>query len=137
MTNKLGSSEIGDYLVLYLVYGRASNRDDTVPKQSADLAELELSGWEEIRKALEEVEELRKQGLDARVEVEDCRDSPGLRVTLRSFKELQEYISYRFSRMLMTGISSAIPLDDFERIVSETSTNLLKDSDNIRGRILE
>ena len=108
-----------------------------MPKQSADLTDLELSGWEDIRKALEEVEDLRKQGLDARVEIVDCRDTSGLRVTLRSFKELQEYISHRFSRMLMSGISSTIPLDDFERIVSETSTNLLKDSDNIRGRILE
>jgi len=107
-----------------------------VPKQSADLSELELSGWEEIRKALEEVEELRKQGLDARVEIVDSSDSFGLRMTLRSFKELQEYISHRFSKMLMTGINSAIPLDDFEQIVADTSTNLLKNSVNIRGRIL-
>ncbi|TFH06176.1 MAG: hypothetical protein E4H14_11330 [Candidatus Thorarchaeota archaeon] len=108
-----------------------------MPEQSVDFAELELSGWEEIRKALVEVEELRKQGLDARVEIIDCRDSSGLRVTIRSFKELQEYISYRFSRMLMNEISSTVPLDDFERIVSETSTNLLNDSENIRGRLLE
>ena len=108
-----------------------------MPEQSADLTELELSGWEEIRKALEEVEDLRKQGLDARVEIVDCRDSSGLRVTIRSFKELQEYISHRFSRLLMTGISSSIPLDDFERIVAETSTSILKDSDNIRGRLVE
>ena len=108
-----------------------------MPEQSADLTELELSGWEEIRKALEEVEDLRKQGLDARVEIVDRRDSSGLRVTIRSFKELQEYISYRFSRLLMTGISSSIPLDDFERIVAETSTSILKDSDNIRGRLVE
>ena len=108
-----------------------------MPEQSADLTELGLSGWEEIRNALEEVEELRKQGFDARLEIVDCRDSSGLRVTLRSFKELQEYISHRFSRMLMTGINSTIPLDDFERLVAETSTNLLKDSENIRGRILE
>ncbi|MGY5873499.1 MAG: hypothetical protein RTV72_14725 [Candidatus Thorarchaeota archaeon] len=108
-----------------------------MPKQSADLTDLELSGWEEIRKALEEVEELRKQGLDARVEVVDGKDPSGLRVTLRSFKELQEYISHRFSKMLMTGISSAIPLDDFERLVAETSTSLLDDSESIRGRFLE
>ncbi|MBA7576829.1 hypothetical protein ES708_18671 [subsurface metagenome] len=108
-----------------------------MPKQSANLAELELSGWDEIRKALEEVEELRKQGIDARVEVEDSRDSSGLRVTLRSFKELQEYINYRFSRMIITGFTSTIPLDDFERLVTETSTNLLDDSENIRGRFLE
>ena len=108
-----------------------------MPEQSTDIDALELTGWEEIRKALEEVEELRKQGFDARVEIVDCRDSSGLRVTLRSFKELQEYITHRFSRMLMTGINSAVPLDDFERIVAETSTNLLEDSDNIRGRILE
>ncbi len=108
-----------------------------MPKQSANLAELELSGWDEIRKALEEVEELRKQGIDARVEVEDSRDSSGLRVTLRSFKELQEYINYRFSRMIITGFTSTIPLDDFERLVTETSTNFLDDSENIRGRFLE
>jgi len=137
LTNKLGTSEIGEYLVPYLVYGRSTSRDDIMPKQSANLAELELSGWDEIRKALEEVEELRKQGFDARVEVEDSGNSSGLRVTLRSFKELREYISYRFSKMLMTGISSAIPLDDFERLVSETTTNLLEDSDTVRGRFLE
>ena len=108
-----------------------------MPEQSADLTELELSGWEEIRKALEEVERLRMQGFDARVEIVDSSDSSGLRVTLRSFKELQEYISYRFSRMLMTGINSSVPLDDFERIVAETSTSILNDSDNIRGRLVE
>lgn len=108
-----------------------------MPEQSADLTELGLSGWDEIRKALEEVEELRKQGLDARVEIVDIRDTSGLRVTLRSFKELQEYISHRFSKMLMTGINSAVPLDDFERIVSETSTNILEESDSIRGRLVE
>jgi len=137
LTNKLGTSEIGDYLVPYLVYDRATSRDDAVPEQRADMSELELSGWEEIRKALDEVEELGKQGFDARVEIVDCRDSSGLRVTLRSFKELQEYISYRFSRMLISGVTSTIPLDDFERLVAETSTDLLDDSDNIRGRFME
>lgn len=108
-----------------------------MPKQSTNLTELELSGWDEIRKALVEVEELRKNGLDARVEVVDCRDPTGVRVTLRSFKELQEFISYRFSRMLVTGFTSTVPLDDFERLVAETSTNLLDDSENIRGRFVE
>ncbi len=108
-----------------------------MPKQSTDIVDLELSGWEEIRKALEEVEELQKQGLDARVEIVDCSDSSRIRVTLRSFRELQEYISQRFSKLLMSEVSSPIPLDDFERIVAETSTNLLKDSDNIRGRLVE
>lgn len=108
-----------------------------MPKQTTDIVDLELSGWEEIRKALEEVKELRKQGLDARVEIVDCSDPSHLRVALRSFKELQEYISRRFSKMLMSEVSSAIPLDDFERIVAETSTNLLKGSENIRGRLVE
>jgi len=107
-----------------------------VTKQSTDLADLELMGLEEIRKALEEVESLRKQGFDARLELVECMDTTNLRVTLCSFKELQEYISHRFSRMLMSEITSAIPLDDFERIVSETSTNILKDSNNLRGRVL-
>lgn len=108
-----------------------------MPKQSTDTVNLELSGWEQIRKALEEVEELRKEGFDARVEIIDCRDPSHLRVTLRSFKELRDYISHKFSKILMSEISSAIPLDDFERIVTETSTSLLKDSDNIRGRLVE
>ena len=106
-----------------------------MPKQSTDLAELELSGWDEIRKALEDVEDLRRKGVDARVEVVDCRDPSGLRIVLRSFKELQEYISHRFSRMLLNGITSSIPLDDFEQLVAETSTHLLQESHNIRGRI--
>ncbi len=107
-----------------------------MPKQSTELTELDLSGWQEIREALEEVEELRKRGLDARVEIVDLSDTSGIRVSLRSFNELQEYISHRFSKMLMTGITSAVPLDDFERIVTETSTSLLRDSDNIRGRLV-
>jgi hypothetical protein len=108
-----------------------------VPKQSADLSKLELSGWEEIRKALEEVEELRKQGLDARIEIIDTNDDSGLCMTLRSFRDLQQYLSHRLGKMLMASINSPIPLDDFERLVSETSASFFEESGSIRGKLIE
>lgn len=103
--------------------------------QKTDLAEYELCGWEEIREAMEYVEELRGKSIDARIEVmdEDCNSCT--RVILHSFDELQEFISYRFSRLLVSGITTSIPLDDFERLITEVSTRLLGDSRRVIGRL--
>jgi hypothetical protein len=111
------------------------NRDDTVPYQNSYLREAELKGLDEIRVALKEVEELRLKGINARIEILDGEDESALRIHLRSFRELQEFITYRYSRMLVDGVNTAIPLDDFERLVSETTTRLLDDTKNIRGRV--
>jgi hypothetical protein len=112
-----------------------TNRDDTVQKQIAKLVNSELVGLDEIRVALKGVEELRQNGIDARVEILDDVNDSVLQVTLRSFKELQEFITQRYSRMLVDGVNTAIPLDDFERLVTETTTHLLEDTERIRGRV--
>lgn len=112
------------------------SRDDIVPHQSSYLREAELTGLDEIRVALKEIEELRLKGIDARVEILDDKDGSGPYVTLKSFRELQEFITQRYSRMLTEGVNSAIPLDDFERLVAETRTHLLEDTQRIRGRML-
>jgi len=104
-----------------------------VPNQDLYLTKAELTGLDEIRVALKEVEKLRQNGIDARVEILDCDDDSNLRATLRSFRELQEFITQRYSRMLTDGITSAIPLDDFEQLVSETRIRLLDDTQKIRG----
>ena len=107
--------------------------DNVVLDQSLHLAVSELTGLDEIRVALKGVEELRREGIDARVEILDSEDDSSLRIPLRSFKDLQEFITQRYSRMLVTGVNSAIPLDDFERLVAETTTRLLEDTQRIRG----
>jgi len=109
--------------------------DNAVSGQSLHPVESELTGLDEIRVALKGVEELRREGIDARVEILDCDDSSSLRSVLRSFKDLQEFITERYSRMLVTGVDSAIPLDDFERLVAGTTTRLLEDTQRIRGRV--
>lgn len=109
------------------------SRDDIVPHQSSSLKEAELTGLDEIRVALKEVEELKRKGLDARIEILDDEDGSGLCATLRSFRELQEFITQRYSRMLTEGVNTAIPLDDFERLVTETRIRLLDDTEKIRG----
>jgi len=111
------------------------SRDDIVPHQSSYLKEAVLTGLDEIRIALKEVEELKRKGIDARVEILDDENGLGICATLRSFRELQEFITQRYSRMLTEGVNSAIPLDDFERLVAETRTHLLEDTHRIRGRI--
>ena len=109
--------------------------DNAVSGQSLHLVESELTGLDEIRVALKGVEELRREGIDARVEILPSENGSGLGIPLRSFKDLQEFITERYSRMLVTGVDSAIPLDDFERLVAETTTRLLEDTQRIRGRV--
>jgi hypothetical protein len=106
-----------------------------VPQQSSKLIKSELTGLDEIRVALKHVEKLCLEGVDARVEVFDNEESSHLRVTLRSFKELQEYVTHRYSRLLVDAIDSAIPLDDFERLVAETRVRILDDTKSIRAHV--
>jgi len=107
-----------------------------VPHQRADLAEQTLHGWEKIREAMSQVEELRARGIDARIELSDEDSEHQASVPLYSFDDLREYVSRRFSRMLVNAISSSIPLDDFEQLVSETSTILFVNPSGIAGRLL-
>ena len=107
--------------------------ENVVLDQSLHLAESELTGLDEIRVALKGVEELRREGIDARVEILDSEEDSRPGVPLRSFKDLQEFITQRYSRMLVTGVDSAIPLDDFERLVAETTTRLLDDTKRVRA----
>jgi hypothetical protein len=105
-----------------------------VPQQSSNLVDPELTGLDAIRVALKGVEEMRQKGIDARIEILDGdRSIP--QVSLRSFKELQEFITNRYSRMLVDGVNTAIPLDDFERLVAETTTHLLEDTERIRAQV--
>jgi hypothetical protein len=106
-----------------------------VPQQSSKLVGSELTGLDEIRIALKHVEELKLEGIDAWIEVLDGGEGSHLRVNLRSFKELQEYISHRYSRLLVNAVDSAIPLDDFERLVTETRTHLIDDTKKIRAHV--
>jgi hypothetical protein len=97
--------------------------------------ESELTGLDEIRVALKRVEELRLDGIDARIEVLVDEENTHLRVTLRSFKDLQDYITQRYSRLLVNAVESAIPLDDFEKLVTETRVRLLNDTRSIRAHV--
>ncbi|TFG32830.1 hypothetical protein EU527_09375 [Candidatus Thorarchaeota archaeon] len=104
--------------------------------QKTNPTEFELYGWNEIRKAMEHVEKLRQNGVDARIEVidTDCASCPAM--TLCSFDELREFISIRFTHMLGRGVTTSISLDDFEQLISETTTRLFDESDRIVGKIL-
>lgn len=106
-----------------------------MPQQSSKIMESELTGLDEIRVALKRVEELRLEGIDARIEVLIDEESSHLTVTLRSFKDLQEYITRRYSRLLVNAVDSAIPLDDFEKLVTETRVRLLDDTRVIRAHV--
>lgn len=104
--------------------------------QKSDLMDHELSGWNEIRDAMIQVEELRGQGIDAKLEITDKNCESCARTILHSFTELQQYISTKLSQLLVNGITTSIPLDDFERLVSEMSSSLLDESYNITGKLI-
>ncbi len=105
-------------------------------RQRTEITEHNLLGLIEIRKAMEYVEELRRKGIDAKIEVEDKKSDQSRIIILHSFNELQEFISQLFTRMLVDGISSSVPLDDFEQIVSEVSTSLVDESKDITGKVI-
>ena len=104
--------------------------------QKTDLVEHALCGWQEIREALIQVEELRSKGVNAKIELVDESLESSEKVLLYSFGDLQKLIVRKFSKMLVDGVTTPIPLDDFERLVSETSVNLFGESNHITGRLL-
>ncbi len=67
--------------------------------------EHHLSGWKEVRVALEQVEKIRQTGQDARVEVIDAVANATLRIMLRSTKELDEYFNSHLRRLILDGLT--------------------------------
>ena len=81
-----------------------------------------LTVWEDIRNALAIVEELRKgpSHSNSRVEVyQHSENQVSLKVTLRSVRELDEFLNSRFNRMLLDGIGDSLGIDDLEKAASE------------------
>ena len=64
-----------------------------------------LSGWEDVRAALQQVEKIRQTGQDARVEVINAVANTTLRITLRSTKELDEYFNSHLRRLILDGLT--------------------------------
>ncbi|MDH4214690.1 MAG: hypothetical protein OEV85_12300 [Candidatus Thorarchaeota archaeon] len=63
-----------------------------------------LSGWKDVRIALERVEKMRLAGQDARVEIINSLANTTLRITLRSTKELDEYFHSHLRRLIIDGL---------------------------------
>ena len=97
-----------------------------------------LTVWEDIRKALSIVEELRKQQShsNARVEVyQNSADKVSLKVTFRSVQELDEYLNSRFRRMLLEGIGDLLKIDDLERASTKVYAQL-NDLNDVHGHVV-
>lgn len=63
-----------------------------------------LIGWEEIRSALEHVESIRRNGQEAKVEIENSNTDTKLRFTLRSTDELDEYFNSHLRKLILHGL---------------------------------
>ena len=96
---------VGDYIQAGGARFKESCGSLIVFQQTKDLKEEYLVGWNEIRAALREVERLREEGYDARVEVINSKASIILRITLRSEKELEEYFKSHLRRMILNGLA--------------------------------
>jgi len=72
-----------------------------------------LTGWEEIRQALEFVEGLRKkqEHSDARIELYEISEQSSLIVTLRSVHELDDFLESRMRRRLLKRENTSRQLD--------------------------
>ncbi|MGY5872689.1 MAG: hypothetical protein RTV72_10620 [Candidatus Thorarchaeota archaeon] len=68
-----------------------------------DLDGHNLSGWEEIRSALEHVEVIRRNGKKAKVEIENSNADTKLKITLRSTEELDEYFNSHLRQLILQG----------------------------------
>jgi hypothetical protein len=62
-----------------------------------------LEGWEEIRTALEHVEAIRRNGIPAKVEIENANADTKLKITLRSTDELDEYFNSHLRMLILQG----------------------------------
>ncbi len=69
-----------------------------------DLDVHNLIGWEEIRSALEHVESIRREGLEAKVEIENSNTDTILRFSLRSTDELDEYFNSHLRQLILQGL---------------------------------
>ncbi len=67
--------------------------------------EQHLSGWKEVRAALQRVEKIRQTGQDARVEIIYAVANSTLRITLRSTRELDEYFNSHLRRLVLDGLT--------------------------------
>ncbi len=63
-----------------------------------------LIGWEEIRSALEHVESIRREGRQAKVEIENSNTDTILRFSLRSTDELDEYFGSHLHQLILQGL---------------------------------
>ena len=64
-----------------------------------------LSGWRDVRAALERVEKIRQTGQDARVEIINAVANTTLRITLRSTRELDEYFNSHLRQLVLNGLT--------------------------------
>jgi hypothetical protein len=69
-----------------------------------DLDVHNLIGWEEIRSALEHVESIRREGREAKVEIENSNTDTILRFSLRSTDELDEYFKSHLRQLILQGL---------------------------------
>ena len=107
-----------------------------MPHQRTEIIEQKLTGLAEIRQAMDQLEDLRGRGIDAKIEIDDMSSNRCEKILLYSLDDLQKFVSHLFSRLLANEISTSIPLDDFERLVSEITTKLLDDTHTITGRLI-
>ncbi|MGY5858359.1 MAG: hypothetical protein RTU63_03245 [Candidatus Thorarchaeota archaeon] len=63
-----------------------------------------LEGWEEIRVALEHVEVIRRNGQNAKVEIENSNSDTKLKMTLRSTNELDAYFKSHLRQLILNGM---------------------------------
>lgn len=63
-----------------------------------------LEGWEEIRSALEHVEAIRRNGMNAKVEIENSNKDTKLKITLRSTEELDAYFNSHLRQLILHGM---------------------------------
>ena len=71
-----------------------------------------LEGWEEIRSALEHVETIRRNGVNAKVEIENSNVDTKLKVTLRSTGELDAYLNSHLRQLILQGMT-----EDTSRVI--------------------
>ena len=69
-----------------------------------DLDEHNLIGWDEIRSALEHVESIRREGQEAKVEIENSNTDTILRFSLKSIDELDEYFNSHLRQLILQGL---------------------------------
>ena len=104
--------KIRHYLTSHKPNYRKMTGDEATPTppdpEGHHLLEKTLTGWEEIRQALEFVEGLRKQQehSDARIELYEISEESSIMVTLRSVHELEDFRESKLRRRLLKNDES-------------------------------